>query len=151
MPAALGPPGRQSHIKPTLVALAACSRTFARPPLPTTIPFRHLPSVSPSGTDHAINSSHLRPYSNQRPSAPRLVPALKRCHRPLVHDRVYKELSDPVLGSSSPASLTQDFARQQVSHQQRSRFHSSFRPSFTVATMVSQSVNKTGLHPAGVQ
>lgn len=56
-----------------------------------------------------------------------------------------------IIRPSSPAPLTQDFARQQVSKQQRSNFHSSSLSIPPAATMVSQSVNKTALHPTGVQ
>jgi phosphoenolpyruvate carboxykinase (ATP) len=47
--------------------------------------------------------------------------------------------------------LAQDFVRQQVSKQQRSNHHSSSPSSSVSPIMVAQSVNKTGLHPAGVQ
>ena len=59
-----------------------------------------------------------------------------------------KEGSDPVFWKASPAPLTQDFVRHQVSLQQRSHFHSSSVPAFAF-TMVSQ-VNKTNLHPSGI-
>jgi phosphoenolpyruvate carboxykinase (ATP) len=61
-----------------------------------------------------------------------------------------KAASDPVIPTASPAPLTQDFARQQVSKQQRSNFHSSSTSPLISYTMVSQSVNKTNLHPSGV-
>ena len=52
-------------------------------------------------------------------------------------------------------SGAEDFARQQVSKQQRSNYHSSSLTTSSSSscfhTMVSPSVNKTGLHPAGVQ
>ena len=59
-----------------------------------------------------------------------------------------KEASDPMVWKASPNPLTQDFARHQVSLQQRSHFHSSSVPAFAF-TMVSQ-VNKTNLHPSGI-
>jgi len=46
--------------------------------------------------------------------------------------------------SYSPAPLEQDFLRQQIAKQQKGNFHS------TSLKMVS-SVNKTALHPGGVQ
>lgn len=61
-----------------------------------------------------------------------------------------KAASDPVVRTASPAPLAQDFARQQVSKQQRSNFHSSSISPLISYTMVSQSVNKTNLHPSGV-
>jgi phosphoenolpyruvate carboxykinase (ATP) len=63
----------------------------------------------------------------------------------------YKGLQEPLLRTASPAPLAQDFARQQVSKQQRSNYHSSSIASQVPRTMVSHNVNKTGLHPAGVQ
>lgn len=59
-----------------------------------------------------------------------------------------KEALDPVVWKSSPAPLTQDFVRHQVSLQQRSHFHSSSAPA-SAFTMVPQ-VNKTNLHPSGI-
>lgn len=61
-----------------------------------------------------------------------------------------KATEDPVIRTASPAPLAQDFARQQVSKQQRSNFHSSSISPLISNTMVSQSVNKTNLHPSGV-
>jgi len=63
----------------------------------------------------------------------------------------YKDQPDPVIQTQSTAPLAQDFARQQLSKQQRSNYHSSSLSSSLPHTMVSQNVNKTGLHPAGVQ
>lgn len=48
-----------------------------------------------------------------------------------------------------PLPLAEDFARQQTAKQQRGNFHSSSLTT-SVFTMVA-AVNKTGLHPAGVQ
>jgi phosphoenolpyruvate carboxykinase (ATP) len=61
-----------------------------------------------------------------------------------------KETSDPVIRTASPAPLAQDFARQQVSKQQRSNFHSS-SISPLLATMAPPAVNKTNLHPSGLK
>jgi phosphoenolpyruvate carboxykinase (ATP) len=47
--------------------------------------------------------------------------------------------------STSPGPLHTDFIRQQVQKQQTNNFHSSS------LKMISQSVNRTALHPAGVQ
>lgn len=70
--------------------------------------------------------------------------------------RAIKDVDGPVpYRPISPAPpLALDFARQQVSKQQRSNFHStSISPLFqrTSAKMVSSPVNKTNLHPSGVQ
>ena len=62
-----------------------------------------------------------------------------------------KGSADPSIRPASPAPLAQDFARQTVQKQQRSNFHSTSISSGTFNTMVSQSVNKTALHPTGVQ
>jgi len=63
----------------------------------------------------------------------------------------YKGDSIPPIRTASPPPLAQDFARQQVSKQQRSNYHSSSLSLSNSLAMVSHSVNKTGLHPAGVQ
>jgi phosphoenolpyruvate carboxykinase (ATP) len=63
----------------------------------------------------------------------------------------YKAQPDPIVRTASPAPLAQDFARQQLYKQRRSNYHSSSLSTPTPLTMVSNSVNKTGLHPAGVQ
>jgi hypothetical protein len=70
--------------------------------------------------------------------------------------RAIKDVDGPVpYRPISPAPpLALDFARQQVSKQQRSNFHStSISPLFqrTSSKMVSSPVNKTNLHPSGVQ
>ena len=52
----------------------------------------------------------------------------------------------PPLRPSSPGPLSGAFARQQISQQQRSNYHSS-----SLSTMVSGTVNRTGLHPGGVE
>jgi phosphoenolpyruvate carboxykinase (ATP) len=69
----------------------------------------------------------------------------------MVFARGIKEASDPVIRTASP--VAQDFARQQVSKQQRSNFHSTSLSPLLANTMVSQAsaVNKTNLHPGGLQ
>jgi phosphoenolpyruvate carboxykinase (ATP) len=64
--------------------------------------------------------------------------------------RGIKETSDPVIRTASPAPLAQDFARQQVSRQQRSNFHSTSLNPILTNNMVTNTVNKTNLHPSGV-
>jgi phosphoenolpyruvate carboxykinase (ATP) len=64
--------------------------------------------------------------------------------------RGIKETFDPVIRTASPAPLAQDFARQQVSKQQRSNFHSS-SISPLLANMAPPAVNKTNLHPSGLK
>jgi phosphoenolpyruvate carboxykinase (ATP) len=61
-----------------------------------------------------------------------------------------KEAADPVIRTPSPAPLAQDFARHQVSKQQRSNFHSSSISPLS-ATMAHPAVNKTNLHPGGLK
>lgn len=51
---------------------------------------------------------------------------------------------------ASPAPLAEDFARQQVAKQQRSNFHSTSLTR-SLSSMVTNNVNKTALHPTGVQ
>jgi hypothetical protein len=64
--------------------------------------------------------------------------------------QAFKETQCPPVRPYSPAPLAEDFARQQVSKQQRSNFHSSSLRRFN-SNMVSNSVNKTALHPSGVE
>jgi phosphoenolpyruvate carboxykinase (ATP) len=64
--------------------------------------------------------------------------------------RSIKRAHDPLLSTATSSPLAQDFARQQVSKQQHSNFHSSSISSIINFNMVSQSVNKTNLHPSGV-
>jgi hypothetical protein len=52
---------------------------------------------------------------------------------------------------NSPAPLAEDFARQQIAKQQRSNFHSSSLRRINSSNMVADNVNKTALHPGGVQ
>ena len=53
----------------------------------------------------------------------------------------------PPIRPTSPGPLSSDFGRQAISKQQNSNYHSSSLKQ----TMVSNSVNKTALHPGGVQ
>lgn len=141
----------RSHIK---ALLDTCSRTCPRALLTSpTAPaaFRHLPPTVSVGTDRVANSSYARPQSNHGRPHPRLVCGLKHWDLGHLVRMDYKGQPDPVIRTASPAPLAQDFARQQVSKQQRSNYHSSSLASAIPRTMVSQSVNKTGLHPAGVQ
>jgi phosphoenolpyruvate carboxykinase (ATP) len=62
-----------------------------------------------------------------------------------------KEPSYPVIRPASPAPPTQDFARQQVSKQQRSKFQSTSIFSAPSNTMAPPAVNQTNLHPSGLK
>ena len=150
---ALSQARRRSPIK-SAYALEKRCRTSPLPLLPypniATLS-RHLPHATLSGTDRAARSSYSHQQPNHEPASSILVPGLKHWNSGIVVRMVYKEQLDPVIRTSSPAPLAQDFARQQVSKQQRSNFHSSSLSTAPQNTMVSQSVNKTGLHPAGVQ
>lgn len=53
---------------------------------------------------------------------------------------------DPPFRPSSPGVLAQDFARQQIQKQQNNNFHST-----SLKMVAPQSVNKTALHPGGVE
>jgi hypothetical protein len=150
---ALSQARRQSPIKSARV-LEKHYRTSPLPPLPyptIATAFRHLPYTDLSGTDRAAKSNDSRQQPNQHTAPSGLVPGLKQWNSGIVVTMVLKGQQDPVIRTSSPAPLAQDFARQQVSKQQRSNFHSSSISSSVSRIMVSQSVNKTGLHPAGVQ
>lgn len=64
-----------------------------------------------------------------------------------------KRTQFPLTSTAIQPTSTQDFARHQVSKQQLSHFHSSpISPILPILNfnMVSQSVNKTNLHPSGV-
>jgi hypothetical protein len=144
---------RQGLIR-AVQALEKGCRASLPPPLPypsTTTAFRHLPRTELSGKDRAARTSYSRYQPNHTSACPRLVPGLKHWNSGIVVTMVYKGQPDPVIRTSSPAPLAQDFARQQVSKQQRSNHHSSSLSSSILHIMVSPSVNKTGLHPAGVQ
>lgn len=57
--------------------------------------------------------------------------------------------SNPPKRSVSPGPvLEQDFVRQQVQKQQKNNFHST---ALKQLNMVSQTVNKTALHPGGIE
>ena len=60
-----------------------------------------------------------------------------------------KAVFTPPLPQPSPGPLAEDFARQQISKQLRGNFHSTSLTN-SLPTMVS-AVNKTALHPAGLQ
>lgn len=106
---------------------------------PNSTPFTRTPTLHQSAADalaQARSTSRLRPGDVVR----------------MVNCRGIKEASRPSLYS---ATLTQDFARHQVSIQQRSNFHtSSHSPLYLANTksykMVANTVNKTNLHPSGV-
>jgi phosphoenolpyruvate carboxykinase (ATP) len=61
-----------------------------------------------------------------------------------------KGSNGPPLRSPSPGPLAEDFARQQIFKQSRGNFHSSSLTS-SIITMVANNVNKTALHPSGIQ
>jgi hypothetical protein len=77
----------------------------------------------------------VRLASQTLPRARDMAEGIKAAHPPFL--------------SSSPAPLAEDFARQQISKQLRGNFHSTSLTT-SLPTMVS-AVNKTALHPAGLQ
>ena len=62
-----------------------------------------------------------------------------------------KGTQTPPIRTASPAPLAEDFVRQTVAKQQRTNFHSSSLKTAIPKAMVANSVNKTALHPSGVQ
>lgn len=120
-------------------------------PTPATASTRHRPPSAFTGTDGPARPLDAPFQPNQTPLHPGLVPGLRHSSWALVVTMEYKGRRHPVLYSATPSALAQDFARHQVSKQQRLHYHSSSLSSSFPNTMVSQSVNKTGLHPAGVQ
>jgi phosphoenolpyruvate carboxykinase (ATP) len=102
-----------------------------------------VPSDTPASTTPLFTQSYASALETARSTS-----ALKL--RTVVTMPAIKEASDPVIRTASPAPLAQDFARQQVSKQQRSNFHSS-SISPLLATMAPPAVNKTNLHPGGLK
>lgn len=160
-----GYPTKPSQMGPLRVRRRLSIKALAmrcRPPSQVSLPhptiatlFRQFPHITLAGTDRPANSYYSRTVPNQtlHYATPGLTlsPGLKHPNPACFVTMDYKANQDPLIRTASPAPLAQDFARQQVSKQQRSNYHSSSLTSPPSHTMVSQSVNKTGLHPAGVQ
>jgi hypothetical protein len=126
----------RSYLPCTPIA-PACSALFSSPG----------PNYTPATRTRRFTQSHCYALETARSTS-----ALKL--RDVVTMPSIKETLDPVIRPASPAplaqDLAQDFARQQVSKQQRSNFHStSISPLF--ATMAPPAVNKTNLHPSGLK
>lgn len=155
-----------AHLKLPL-RLATVSRALkARVHLP--LPPQH-PEPQPSsgtfsyGNTRLSSFTSLYAWANQRPLRNPIqelgplvrVDSVSRVNhfpRNVVTMGSIKGHADPLpIRTASPAPLAQDFARQAVHKQQRSNFHSSSIASGVSRIMVSQSVNKTALHPTGVQ
>ena len=62
-----------------------------------------------------------------------------------------KGTQTPPIRTASPAPLAEDFVRQTVAKQQRTNLHSSSLKTAIPKVMVAHSVNRTALHPSGVQ
>lgn len=102
--------------------------------------------LSPASTALTNHRALHRRTKRDSPSS------LNRLPKQLLTMTSIKGNPDPApLRSSSPPPLSKDFARQVVSKQQRSNFHSSSISIGVANKMVTQSVNKTALHPTGVQ
>jgi hypothetical protein len=102
----------------------------------------------PSPASNALTNK--RPLG--RPTKQDSVLKLNRLPKQLLRMHSIKGQADPAqVRSTSPSPLSKDFARQAVTKQQRSNFHSTSITSGIANTMVSRSVNKTALHPTGVQ
>ena len=93
-----------------------------------------------------VNQSGLVALATGRSQAIRLVKVVRMEAR-----RAIKETSNPVTAAPSPSILTQDFGRYQVFVQQLCNFHFPSNSPVDLSTMVSPTVNKTNLHPSGVQ
>jgi hypothetical protein len=134
--------------RPSIKALGSTCRAFSQSllPSPSLVAERSRDFPPSPPTTH-----YASPWPNHARPPTSLAPGLKRWNLGYVVTMEYKGLQEPLIRTSSPAPLAQDFARQQVSKQQRSNYHSSSISSQVTRTMVSHSVNKTGLHPAGVQ
>lgn len=107
------------------------------------------PTGTPSTQTRTLTQSHVRALvACPRPSIARLsTNSVVR-----MDCRGIKGRQNPVPEQTATTAplLAQDFVRQQVSKQQRSNFHSTSITPVLQHTMVSQSVNKTNLHPSGV-
>jgi phosphoenolpyruvate carboxykinase (ATP) len=103
-----------------------------------------LPNFTRATTARRLGQLHRCALSTARPTSAHFV-------RDVVRMAPIKEASDPVIRTASPAPLAQDFARQQVSKQQRSNFHSTSIASALSNTMVPPAVNQTNLHPGGLK
>ena len=121
-------------------ALGTLSKSFL------TLPIRA--RVFPS-TPTKPNHTFAQP--NQDPWDLSLVAGLKHWNLGYVVTMEYKDQHKPLIQTSSPAPLAQDFARQQVSKQHKSHYHSSSTSSQASPIMVAPTVNKTNLNPAGLQ
>jgi phosphoenolpyruvate carboxykinase (ATP) len=105
------------------------------------------PNIIPTTQTRATTQSAPYPLAILRPSIASL--STNDVVR-MASQRGIKETSDPIIRTASPAPLAQDFARQQVSRQQRSNFHSTSLNPILTNNMVTNTVNKTNLHPSGV-
>ena len=119
-----------------------------------------VPSLLRSGAHFRVifvscepNTTSARPWAQSACSG---LAAARSTSRLRVRDVVsveyrhaIKDALDPMVGRASPAFLTPDFARHQVSPlQKRSSFHSSSIPAY--AFIMASQVNKTNLHPSGI-
>lgn len=166
---AISPPSSDSQHKRRRLRLLITALAFASLK-PLTV--RHSPArlpelsrASPSSSSHLLHfPSEASYYSRNRPSAvsKRPIKLQKRIwgqDYPRTVLSILPSASDmagtkgdgpPLYRTSSPAPLVEDFARQQVSKQQRSNFNSSSL-THSLSAMNVSSVNKTALHPGGVQ
>lgn len=144
------PAGSGLLLSHTARACCTCRASFPDPPCPRAL-LRVIfvprePTVTPSSQARALIQSAARALARPRPSIARLsIQSVVR-----MDSRGIKRPQNPLLSSATHSTLAQDFARQQVSKQQHSNFHSSSISPILNFNMVSQSVNKTNLHPSGV-
>lgn len=135
---------------PLKPALRQTSASQARPATPTAGSFSYGNCrLRPSPASNARANRHaLAPQTIQES-----IQKLNRIPSHILSMEGIKGHSDPRLKPASPTPnpLALDFARQAVARQQRSNYHSSTISAGTIEKMVSQSVNKTALHPGGVQ
>lgn len=137
----------------TIVGRSVCRSSFRAHPLPPQRRFRNIfVSSGPNGS-RTTNSRAFTQSARKALESARSTSTLKESVVTMeAARRGIKESSHPpsVTAASPLLPLAQDFARQQVSKQQHNNFHSS-SISPILNTMVSQVVNKTNLHPGGLQ
>src|SRR5690242_2754484 len=121
-----------------------------RPRVPSLLrPRAHFRVIFVSCEPNTTSAHTYTQSARAGPAAPRFTSRLSESDVVSVEYRhAIKEASHPVVCRSSPALLTQDLVRHQVSLQQRSHFHSCSFSAY--AFTMSPQVNKTNLHPSGI-
>jgi hypothetical protein len=111
--------------------------------------FTEFPGENARHTNH-----HLIPSTNNRRNKSSLCGATPGSRLPACVETQMSNRPSPLIRTLTPAlpNSPTDFLKQQLSKQQNNNFHSSsLKTALSTIEMVSQNVNKTALHPGGVQ